>query len=327
MKRCLTTGVLREDELVRTILNACLLWAVCGLCAVVSGQTPPRAQKAPPAPVSPPVAKAADTDKMIREAAQRFVDAFNKGDAKAVAALWAEGGDYVDESGERTSGREAIQKKYAAFLAANAGAKLEVVIDAVQQISPDTAIEDGHSKLTLAAQPESTTSGRYTVVHVKRNGKWQIASVRDLPGEASANSAPLADLDWIMGTWHAEHLGAEMEIHFRWLADKSFVEATYAKREGDKLTPTATQIVGVDPRSGRITSWMFSADKGYAHGLWVPHDTGWAVEFEGARADGTPTTAVNLLSRVNDALVWKSTQRTIGGEGLPDTNEVVLKRK
>lgn len=310
----------------RTIRYACLMLAACGLCVVVSGQVPPRAQKTLPAPAGQPVAKPADTDKAIREAAARFVDAFNKGDAKLVAALWAEDGDYVDESGERTTGRDAIQKKYAEFLAANAGAKLELAIDAVQQISPDTTIEDGHSKLTLAAQPNSATSGRYTVVHVKRNGKWQIASVRDLPG-AAANGAPLADLDWIIGTWHAEHLGAEMEIHFRWLADKSFVEATYAKREGDKLTPTATQIVGVDPRSGRVTSWMFSADKGYAQGSWVPHDTGWAIEFEGARADGTPTTAVNLLSRVNDALVWKSTQRTVGGEGLPDTDEVVLKRK
>jgi uncharacterized protein (TIGR02246 family) len=294
---------------------------------MASGQAPPRAQKAPPAPAAPPVAKPADTDKTIREAAQRFADAFNKGDAKAVAALWAEDGDYVDEVGERTAGRAAIEKKYAAFLAANVGAKLEFVVDAVQQISPDSAIEDGHSKLTLAAQPNAASSGRYTVVHVKRNGKWQIATARDLPGEAAAGGDPLADLDWMMGAWHAEHLGAEMEIHCRWLASKSFVEVTYAKREGDKLTPTATQIIGLDPLSGRITSWMFSADKGYAHGLWVPHDTGWAIEFEGARADGTPTSAVNLLGRVNDALVWKSTQRMIDGQGLPDTDEVVLKRK
>jgi uncharacterized protein (TIGR02246 family) len=311
----------------QSMRNACLLLTICVVGTLLSGQAPPRAKKALPAPASAAVAKPADVDKTIREAAQRYVDAFNAGDAKAVAALWAEDGDYVDEAGERTRGRAAIQAKYTEFLAANAGAKLNVTLDAVQQIAADTAIEDGHSTLTLPGQKQPASSGRYTVVHVKRDGKWQIASVRDLPGEPAAAGEPLADLDWMIGTWHAEHLGAEMEITCRWLADKSFVELTYARREGDKLTPTATQIFGRDPRSGQMATWMFSADKGYAQGVLVPHDTGWAMEFEGATADGTPTAAVNLLSRVNDALVWKSTQRMIGGEALPDTNEVVLKRK
>ena len=66
---------------------------------------------------------------------------------------------------------------------------------------------------------------------------------------------------------------------------------------------------------------MFNADKGYAHGVWIPHDTGWAIEFDGVSADGTPTTAVNVLSRVKDALVWKSTNRTIAGRSVPDTEE------
>lgn len=311
----------------RTIRNACLLLAVCTVGAVVSGQAPRRAQKSPPAPAKPVVVKATDVDQAVRETAQRFVDAFDKGDAKAVAALWAEDGDYVDESGERTIGREAIQKKYAAFFAANAGAKFEVAIDAIHQAGAETAIEDGRSKLTLAGQTQQASSGRYTVVHVKRNGQWQIASARDLPGEGVASGDPLVDLEWMIGTWHVEHLSAEMELTCRWLADKSFVEATYSKREGDKVTPTATQIIGIEPRSGRIASWMFTADRGYAHGLWIPHETGWAIEFEGTRADGTTTTAVNLLSRVNDALVWKSTQRMIAGQSLPDTDEVVLKRK
>ena len=311
----------------RTLRHACLLLAVCALGLVTSGQAPRRVQKSPPVPAKPVVVKATDVEKTIRETAERFVDAFSKGDAKGVAALWADDGEYVDASGERTNGREAIQKKYAAFFGANAGAKIEVAIDAIHQAGAETAIEDGHSKLTLAAQNGPASSGRYTVVHVKRNGQWQIASARDLPGETVAGGDPLSDLDWMIGTWHVEHLGAEMELTCRWLADKSFVEATYSKREGDKVTPTATQIIGVEPRSGRIASWMFTADRGYAHGLWIPHETGWAIEFEGTRADGTTTTAVNLLSRVNDALVWKSTQRMVAGQGLPDTDEVVLKRK
>jgi hypothetical protein len=151
--------------------------------------------------------------------------------------------------------------------------------------------------------------------------------VRDMPAELSSDPDPLEDLDWLIGAWHAEYLGVEMKIECRWLADKSFVEATYSKQEADKVTPSATQVIGIDPRNGRITSWMFNADRGYAHGVWIPHDKGWAIEFEGVSADGTSTTAVNVLSRVEDALVWKSTNRTVAGRSVPDTEEVVLKRK
>ena len=301
------------------------LWGTCVLVLAGANQNLVLAQKAEPAQAGSSTTTASDTEKTIRDTAQHFVDGFNKGDAKAVAALWAEDGDYLDETGERTSGREAIEKKYATYFADNDGAKMDVIVDAIRQVSPDTAIEDGHA--TLTAQAGSLTTGRYTVVHVKRNGKWLMASVRDLPTDPSPADDPLEDLDWLIGTWHAEHLGVEVEIKCRWLAEKSFVEATHARREGDKVTPTATQIIGVDPRSNRITSWMFNADKGYAHGVWIPHESGWAIEFDGVGADGTLTSAINVLSRVNDALVWKSTNRTVAGRAVPDTEEVVLKRK
>jgi hypothetical protein len=41
--------------------------------------------------------------------AQAFTEAFEKGDAKAVAGFWAEDGDYVDLTGRRLQGRPAIE--------------------------------------------------------------------------------------------------------------------------------------------------------------------------------------------------------------------------
>src|SRR5262249_10117642 len=49
----------------------------------------------------------------IRKSAYDFVQAFEKGDAKAIAALWTEQGEYHDESGEMLHGRAAIEKAYA----------------------------------------------------------------------------------------------------------------------------------------------------------------------------------------------------------------------
>ena len=59
-----------------------------------------------------------ETDiKLIRAGSEVFVTAFNKHDAKAVAALWTEDGEYIDDTGRTIAGRDAIEKDYAAFFA------------------------------------------------------------------------------------------------------------------------------------------------------------------------------------------------------------------
>jgi hypothetical protein len=56
--------------------------------------------------------------------AKAFVDAFEKGDAKAVAAFWAEDGDYVDLDGRHLQGRTAIENAFKEFFKENKGLKL-----------------------------------------------------------------------------------------------------------------------------------------------------------------------------------------------------------
>jgi uncharacterized protein (TIGR02246 family) len=302
-----------------------------GLVLGVIGGAPCDAH-AQTAAAPPPTASAAGAtgtaaaEQAIRASAEQFVAAFNRGDAKALAALWTADGDFVDEAGELTTGRAAIEEKYAAYFAAEPDAKIVISVDAVRLVGADAAVEDGSAVVTAAPQAAPVT-GRYTVVHAKRDGKWQMASVREFPAEAAAAGDPLEDLAWMVGAWRAEHLGVEFEIDCRWLPNKTFVEATYSRIEGDEKTPTATQIIGVNPGTGRLMSWMFNGDGGVATGDWTPSEAGWSIAYEGVTNDGVPSTAVNLLFRVNDALVWQSTNRELAGEPLPDTEEVVLKRK
>jgi uncharacterized protein (TIGR02246 family) len=323
----------RGWQRVGTILFRAPLWAatlVLGLSW--GGAALARAQSAARRPVgavatsATPAPGAADADKAIRAAAAQFVVAFNKHDPKAVAALWAVDGDYLDESGTLSTGREAIEKYYADVFATDPAATIAITVDAVRFLGADTAVEDGSASVT-ATPHAAPILGRYTVVHVKRDGAWRMASVRELKAESAAATDPMEDLAWMVGSWRAEHLGAEMEIDVRWLANKAFVEATYSQRVGETSTPTATQIIGINPGTGRIMSWMFSGDRGVATGDWTSSNAGWSIDYQGVRGDGAPTTAVNLLFRQNDALVWKSTNRNVAGVAIPDTEEVVLKRK
>src|SRR5436305_67061 len=71
---------------------------------------------------------AADKDRegdrdQIRKSSYDFVQAYEKGDAKAIAALWTEQGEYHDDSGHVLQGRAAIEKAYAAHFKEKPGEK------------------------------------------------------------------------------------------------------------------------------------------------------------------------------------------------------------
>src|SRR5579885_2443208 len=60
----------------------------------------------------------------IQKNAQAFVEAFHRGDAKAIAALWTSDGDYTTEAGKHIKGRDNLEKALEAFLAENKGLKV-----------------------------------------------------------------------------------------------------------------------------------------------------------------------------------------------------------
>lgn len=263
----------------------------------------------------------------IRQGSQEFVAAFNGGNAKAVAALWTEDGDYTADSGEVFSGRAAIEKQYQAVLSANKGLRLKLVIDSLRLLSDSAAIEDGRAFLEPAPVGPPAIS-KYTVVHVKVDGKWLMSTVRDTRIETSSNYRKVEDLEWLIGKWVAEDNGVTTESECRWVANKSFVERSYTATHPDGTTSSGVQIIGFNPQGGHVQSWNFSSDGGHALGVWSARENGWSADIRGTLADGTSTTATNLLTRLDDnAYTWQSVDRTAGDDKLPDTDEVVIKRQ
>ncbi len=262
----------------------------------------------------------------IRAGSQAFAAAFNKGDAKGVASLWTKDGDYVDDTGRKFTGRDAIEKGYAAHFAANPNMQIRVVIDSLRLLSESAAIEHGRA---IVDPPPAGAPGHsmYTAVHVKIDGKWLMSTVRDTHVETPSGFKNVEDLEWLIGTWTAEEHGARTESVCRWIANKSFVERNYTVTRSDGTTTTGLQIIGWNPQTEHVQSWNFSADGGHAIGIWSPREGGWSAEIRGTNGSGTETTAVNTLTRLDDnAYVWQSTNRTVGGQDLPDTEEVVMKR-
>jgi uncharacterized protein (TIGR02246 family) len=290
----------------------------------VTPATPPTASQrqptagaiAEPAPLDPTLAA-------IAPSANAFIEAFNSHDAKAVAALWATDGEYIDESEKRFAGREAIEKEYASFFTAHPKARISFVIDRVRQPEANTMIEEGRAIVTLG---DDENASRYTAIHKRVDGKWLMASVRDRSFNTSAEDA-LNDLDWLVGSWHAEENGNKVDSTCRWAAGKKFLERTYSVTRDGKVAASGVQVIGWNPQTQQLQSWIFTSDGGHSVGIWTPRKNGWAIETRGMLADGTPTQAVNLFTRVDDrAFSWQSVERAVGESALPDTEEVLLQR-
>lgn len=262
----------------------------------------------------------------IRQSSQEFVVAFNKGDAKAVAALWTPTGEYVDDSGRVFAGRAAIEGEYARFFKEHPGHKIKLAIDSLKLLSDAAAMEDGRA--FLDPEPAGAPAiSKYTVVHVKVNGSWLMSSVRDTHVPTPSAYRHLQDFEWLVGSWEAEEHGAKTEVTCRWIANKSYFERSYRVTKGGQVTAAGVQIIGWNPQLGAPQSWLFVSDGGQTTGKWTPRENGWMIESQGMLADGTPTTAVTTFTKLDeDAFAWQSLSRTAGGMSLPDTEEIVLKR-
>lgn len=261
----------------------------------------------------------------IRSASESFVAAFNKHDAQAIAALWTEDGEYLDDTGRAFIGRAEIEKAYQEFFSLNPDATIQISVDSVRLLGGDTAIEDGHAAVEL---PNGATPlAKYTVVHAKVNNHWLMASVRDALIEPPAATSSAVDLEWLVGDWIAEEHGIKTESVCDWVADGRFLERKYTTTEVDGTTSSGVQLIGWNARGGYVQSWNFSPEGGHAVGIWTPGQDGWTAQMRGTTGDGTLTTSVNRLRRLDDnAYVWRSVQRTAGAISIPDTDEIVVKR-
>jgi uncharacterized protein (TIGR02246 family) len=130
----------------------------------------------------------------ITKVAEAFVEAFQKGDAKAVAAFWTSDGDYVDPSGRVLLGRAAIEKDFEKLFAENKGLKLRIEVASLKFPTPHTAVEDGTTGV-LAPGGTLPSSARYTNFFTKKNGQWLLASVREAPYVPPTNYENLRELE------------------------------------------------------------------------------------------------------------------------------------
>jgi uncharacterized protein (TIGR02246 family) len=259
-------------------------------------------------------------EEAVRKVTADFFQALEKGDAKAVAGFWTEEGEYVAENGTTLRGRKAIEEEYAEEFAKNK-LKVEGTVENVRFVSRDLAVEEGYVRVQTG-KPDQTPSSRYSLLFTRENGNWLIAVLREWPDEGTA----LRDLDWLIGTWTSKTPKGEVSTTYAWDESKNFIHVSFSIKEKDQ-TISGTQIIGKDPRTGQLHSWIFESDGGFGEASWAEDGKRWVLTATGVEPDGSEMTATNILQPLDkNSFTWQSTDRKSGDDELPDIAPVKVTR-
>lgn len=263
----------------------------------------------------------------IKAAIKSYVDAFNRGDAKALASHWTEGGELATPAGETIIGRANLEKDFAAYFEKYKGARIELIQTEISLLSPGVAIERGTAKVVRPDEQPSETE--YEAVHVRRDSGWKMDSVReaDRP-QTRSHYEHLKDLEWMIGDWIDADQNSSVETTCQWTKNRNFMTRSFKVSLQGEVDLEGTQVIGWDPVRQAIRSWLFDSDGGFGVGLWSRDGSQWTVQALRILHSGEQASAINILTYIDDnTFKFKSTGRQVGGELMPNIREVTVVRK
>jgi uncharacterized protein (TIGR02246 family) len=263
----------------------------------------------------------ADTE-AIRATAREFAAAFNKQDAKGIAAQWTEAGEMIDAEGLPLVGRPAIEQAFADFFKSNPRARIEVLVESVRFPAPDLAIEDGMLRQSGSGRELPTTT-YYTATHVRTGGRWLTATSR----EWGAGQDKLEDLDWLIGKWTGGSKDQQVTLTIAREDQAPYLRIRMTRHDGNKTVGAGSIQIGYDAQSGYIRSWHFGEDGAIGQSFWTRDGNHWVLDATGATAGGATTSALDLLGRLGpDEFTWQSTERQLNDVDLPNTTPIRFTR-
>ena len=275
--------------------------------------------EAPPAPT--------ELVEAVKKAEIATIEAFNKGDAAALAALFAEKGELVDENGNVFAGREQITGLFKAFFERFPKAELQMEVTGVRTVGDSLAIEEGVRLITV---PETDVAAqlRYTAVRDKVGDSWPIASYSEFADDPAPTPAEmLSAVSFLVGDWIDESPEGKTTINYRWEDDGNFLLGDYTLAVAGMSESRSHQRIGWDPLEGVIRSWTFDSDGGYSTGEWVPTEAGWVIKSDATMPDGTTGSATVTVTPTDaDHFIVRSSDRIIGGVDEPEFELTVARR-
>jgi uncharacterized protein (TIGR02246 family) len=129
-------------------------------------------------------AQRAPDDAAVREIVQKYMDARDRQDARAIEALFTPDADQLVSSGEWRKGRPEVVKGTMAS-SQSTGGKRTITVESVRFLAPGVALADGRYDLTGLAGGETRRMWTSLTI-VKAADGWKIAAIRNMLPAAPA---------------------------------------------------------------------------------------------------------------------------------------------
>lgn len=264
-----------------------------------------------PAKNAVPIDRPADRD-AISVTIKQLLDAFEKQDVAKVTELLTDGAELGSEENPPLIGKAAIEEALKKRFATKSNQRMVLSDATLRFTSQVTAMEEGTLKSIIKGQASSTH--RYSLMHVKEDGKWKIAQIRQWTTEDAA----LHDLEWLIGEWKAQREDLAIHTRYEWVGNKAFIRGNINTRQKDR-TVSAMQVIGLDPKTGGLRIWIFEANGIFAEGSCHRDENAWIFETAGETPQGVSVSAKNILYHVSpEVMTWQPVQLQMGNEQIAD---------
>jgi uncharacterized protein (TIGR02246 family) len=261
---------------------------------------------------------AANDEAGLRAALDAYAKTLKTGDLKAIMNYWAPDADFTSETGEVIKGREAISKLYTENLADLKAGKSAIKLDSLRFLAPDVAALDGVVEFTPPDGP--TESNRFGAVWTRKDGRWIIASARDLPeSEGEAADRGRKEMQWLAGEWTGKEGNTAIKLTVKPELDGKFALARFDITRA-KDTLVVYQLIGWDPIEGTLRSWTFDSRGGFGETLWERDGAVWTGNTTGVLPTGQTGSSVNTIQMMGpDQFKWRAIFREVDGQPIPDS--------
>ena len=286
---------------------------------LLTGGRTARAQEAPPA---------SDPASEVAKAIEAYVTNFNAKNAKELAEIWSIDAVYTDRtSGDQFVGRAAIEAEFQKVFTRDNVPELTVLTESLDFISPNVAQANGTA--TAIAPGAEPIQSSFSVVFVKRDSRWLIDRLNENEiAVADPRHEALQQLEFMIGEWTSEQDDVTVELSCHWTENETYISSTFKVTSDGQVLSSGLQIIGWDPSTKQIRSWLFDSSGTFVSGSWASRDDKWIVQSVATLSDGGRGSFTNVFRpRADGSYTWEKMNQVLDGQLLPNAAETIVRRK
>ena len=265
-------------------------------------------------------------EESVRNILIALESALSNKDALKAASLWSEDANFIDETGEETHGRKALQERFESGFKKRAAentigihpSRISLPADNIAMVAGEVSRKVGDIKLPAT---------RFSMVLLKTGTTWLISEANESPLSSISSGEHLKELNWLIGNWNVVTQEGTAKLNVDWAPGKNFILAKFTIHKKDSADQIDSQVIGWDPRTSNIVSWHFDSDGDFAYGKWTKQSDTWTVDVAGVTANGGSSRASNVFTvKSPSEFIWQSINRLSNGNQVENTEQLkVLK--